>query len=324
MKVNQVAIAAKRNRMSLTTVLTDIVADLRYVARSNEVPLKTIVAALLLYGVKEFLNDIVFSCPEQYFQIYGSLFIFGPSMFLFCLSLLVSSSFWQIVTGCCLLKWREKKLLLMSSKSSVFVAFMPPLIWVIYAFVEEDYYVCAKLGPLSAALSRANTSAEKDSIKKMFSDAKTTSQFISWALLLGLVIIATIFVTVYRLCMPIDPKLLGKHAFEEFEADKAVSLFNARIQPLAEKEALELVQSLFTKYKDRQHSEQINLIEDELKKRFPRHAGNLNAPFRADNEKSKPIDITLPSSDTDVSAMRASSSRGKSDEFELRPMIQNI
>lgn len=307
--------------MSLAIVLANLTTVLGRVVRSNEVPLKTIVAALLLYGVKEFLNDIVFSCPKQYFQIYGSLFIFGPSIFLFCLSLLYSSSFWRIVTGCCLLKWREKKLLLISSKNSVFVAFMPPLIWIIYAFVEQDYYVCAKLGPLSAALSQANTSAEKDSINKIFSDTKTMSQFIAWALLLGLVIIATIFVTVYRWCMPIDPKLLGKHAFEEFMAEEAVSLFNSRIQRFADKEAMELVDRLFRKYKDHQPSEQINLIEDELKKRFPRHAGNLNAPFSVENETSKPNDITLPSSDTDVSAMLASSSRGKSNAFELQPMI---
>lgn len=307
--------------MSLAVVLVNLTTVLGRVVRSNEVPLKTIVAALLLYGVKEFLNDIVFSCPKQHFQIYGSLFIFGPSIFLFCLSLLYSSSFWRIVTGCCLLKWREKKLLLISSKNSVFVAFMPPLIWIIYAFVEQDYYVCAKLGPLSAALSQANTSAEKDSINKIFSDTKTMSQFIAWALLLGLVIIATIFVTIYRWCMPIDPKLLGKHAFEEFMAEEAVSLFNSRIQPLADKEAMELVDRLFRKYKDHQPSEQINLIEDELKKRFPRHAGNLNAPFRVENETSKPNDITLRSSDTDVSALLASSSRGKSNELELQPMV---
>ena len=307
--------------MSLVTVLSSMVGAFKAVAQSNEVPLKTVVAALLLYGVKEFLNDIVFSCPEEHFNIYGSLFIVGPSIFLFCLSLLASSSFWQVVTGCCLLKWREKKLLLLKTKNSVFVSFMPPLIWLMYAFVEEDYYVCAKFGPLSAALAKANSSAEKDAINKKFANAKTLSQLIAWGLLLGLVILSTIFVTVYRLCMPIDPKLLGRHAFQEYQADKAVSLFNERIQPLAEQDAKELIDRLFDKYKEKKHNDQINLIEDELKVRFPRHAGDLNAPFRVDKEEPN-ADDTCPTVTNTVSPVTGT--RGKSSsagDIELRPIV---
>lgn len=307
--------------MSLVTVLTSMVSAFKAVAQSNEVPLKTVVAALLLYGVKEFLNDIVFSCPEEHFTIYGSLFIFGPSVFLFCLSLLASSSFWQVVTGCCLLKWREKKLLLLKTKNSVFVAFMPPLIWLMYAFVEEDYYICAKFGPLSAALAKANSSAEKDAINKMFANAKTLSQLIAWGLLLGLVILSTIFVTVYRLCMPIDPKLLGRYAFQEYQADKAVSLFNERIQPLAEQDAKELIDGLFDKYKGKKHNDQINLIEDELKVLFPRHAGDLNAPFRVDKEESNPDDTCRTVTNTVTPVTYKPGKSTLAGNIELRPIV---
>jgi len=307
--------------MSLGTAVTGIISAFKAVAQSNEVPLKTVVLALLLYGVKEFLNDIIFSCPEENFKIYGSLFIFGPSVFLFCLSLLASSSFWQVVTGCCLLKWREKKLLLLKTKNSLFVAFMPPVIWLMYAFVEEDYYICAKFGPLDAALAKANTSAEKDAINKKFSQAKTTSQLIAWGLLLGLVIMSTIFVTVYRLCMPIDPKLLGKYAYQEYEADKAVSLFNARIQPLAEQDAKQLVDGLFERYKDKKHNDQINLIEDELKALFPRHAGDLNAPFRVDKEESKPDDNNLTPIPTPTIVTAAGEKTVPRGDIELQPIV---
>ena len=115
-------------------VIPRILSALQTVAQLNEVSLKTIVLAFLLYGVKEFLSDIIFTCPEEHFAIYGSLFIFGPSILLFCLSLLVSSAFWQVVTGCYLLTRREKRLLLLKSKNSVFVACLPPVIWLVYAF----------------------------------------------------------------------------------------------------------------------------------------------------------------------------------------------
>ncbi|KAJ7373466.1 hypothetical protein OS493_013062, partial [Desmophyllum pertusum] len=64
----------------------------------------------------------------------------------------------------------------------------------------------------------------------------------------------------------------GEYAFQEYEADKAVSLFNEKVKPLAEQDAQQLVDSLFEKYKDRKGGEQIKVIEDQLKKMFPRHA----------------------------------------------------
>ena len=296
------------------TVLTRIVYALQSVAKSNEVPLKTIVFALLLYGVKEFLSDIIFTCPEEHFAIYGSLFIFGPSILLFCLSLLVSSAFWEVMTGCYLLRCREKKLLLLKSKNSVFVACLPPVIWLVYAFVEEDYYVCAKLGPLDTALAKANTIALKDAVKKQFSHTKVVSELIAWGLILGLVVTSTIFVTVYRLCMPIDPQLLGEYAFHEYEADKAVSHFNERIKPLAEQDALQMVDSLFEKYKDKTHVEQVKTIENQLKKMFPRHAGVLNGPFRVETNRLS----VKPDPKIQVPPSHASGS------IELKPLVDKI
>ncbi|KAJ7373468.1 cation channel [Desmophyllum pertusum] len=294
------------------SVLTGIVDAFKAVAQSNEVPLKTIVASLLLLGVKEFLNDIIFSCPEENFAIYGSLFICGPSIFLFCLSLLASSAFWQAVTGCCLLRCRGKKLLLLKAKNTVFVACLAPVIWLIYAFVEEDYYVCAKLGPLDAALAKANATGLKDAVNtvnKEFSQTKNESQLIAWGLVLGLVIVSTFFVTVYRLCLPIDPKLQGEYAFQEYEADKAVALFNEKVKPLAEQDAKQLIDSLFEKYKDKNHVEQIRVIEDQLKKMFPRHAGVLNGPYRVEKPDTK-MNVPAPSH--------------ASEDVELQPMLDTI
>ncbi|KAM7427789.1 cation channel [Porites harrisoni] len=303
---------------STVTVLTGLVNTFKSTIQSNEVPLKTIVAALLLYGVKEFLNDIVFSCPDENFEIYGSLFIFGPSVFLFCLSLLASTPFWQVATGCCLLRCREQKILWSKTKNGVFVAFMPPVIWVIYAFVEEDYYVCAKLGPLNAALARANSSAERNAINQEFSQARTLSELIAWGLLLGLAIFSTLFVTIYRVFMAIDPKLLGKRAYHEYEADKAVMLFNEKIKPLAEQDAEQLVDHLFEKHKEKTHEDQIIHIEEELKKIFPRHAGDLSGPFRVETER--------PKSDSPISTSSEAPSPPRTKppptgDVELRPIM---
>jgi len=276
------------------TAILEAFKTVKGAVQSNEVPLKTAVATLVLYGVNEFLNDIVFSCPEENFKVYSSLFILGPSILLFCLALLASTPFWQAVTGCCLLRCRGKKLLLLKAKNSLFVSCLPPVIWLVYAFVEEDYYVCAKLGPLDTALAKANTTALKDAVNKEFSQAKTVSQIVAWALILGLVIVSTIFVTVYRLCLPVDPKLQGKFAFQEYEADKAVSLFNEKIKPLAEQDAKKLIDSLFEKHQDKKGEEQIKAIEEQLKNLFPRHAGKLHESIRAWSSSIKPYTVDSP------------------------------
>jgi len=290
---------------TFTAILQGAFKAVKGVAQSNEVPLKTVVATLVLYGVKEFLNEIVFSCPEENFKVYGILFIIGPSILLFCLALLASTPFWQVVTGCCLLRCRGKKLVFMKAKNSLFVSCLPPVIWLVYAFVEEDYYVCAKLGPLDTALAKANTNAQKKAVSKEFSQAKTASQIIAWGLILGLVIVSTIFVTVYRLCLPIDPKLQGKYAFQEYEAEKAVTLFNDKIKPLAEADAERLIKSLFEEHKDKKSKEQIKDIEKQLDHLFPRHAGRLHAPFCARNSSIKPYtsdSLSLASEDMPMKA----------------------
>ena len=281
---------------AFVTAFTGILDAFTGFAKSNEVPLKSIVAALLLYGVKEFLSIIVFSCPDSNYEVYGYLFIFGPSVLLFCLSLLASTAFWQAVTGCCLLRCRGKRRLWLKARNSLYVAFMPPVIWLIYAFVEENYYVCAKLGPQASALAKANTTAKKEAVNTEFSQMKTESQLIAWGLLLGLVILSTIFVTIYRLCLPVDPKMQGKYAFHDYEADKAVALFNEKVKPLAEQQAQQLIDNLFSKYKDKNGEEQVKVIEDQLKKMFPRHAGKLHGPI-LDSNKVAPV---LASAETEL------------------------
>ena len=284
---------------TFTALLEAAFKAVKGVAQSNEVPLKTVVATLVLYGVNEFLNDIVFSCPEENFKVYSILFILGPSILLFCLALLASTPFWQAVTGCCLLRCRGKKALFLKAKNSLFVSCLPPVIWLVYAFVEEDYYVCAKLGRLDIALAKANTTALRDAVSKEFSQAKTVSQIIAWGLILGLVIVSTVFVTVYRLCLPVDPKLQGKYAYQEYEAEKAVTLFNDKIKPLAEADAKRLIESLFEKHKDKKGEEQIKAIGEQLKNLFPRHAGKLHGHFRVGNGSIKPyaVDSQSPGSE---------------------------
>ena len=280
------ASCSKLKKMStIGTVIAGILSALKAVYTKQEVPLKTIVAALLLYGVKEFLNDIVFSCPEQNYESYGWLFIFGPTILLFCLSLMASESFWHLITGCGLLSCGRRRLVWSKARNSIYVASMPPVIWLIYAFVEEDYYVCAKLGPLAAALSKANGTAEKEAVNKNYEKLKTDSQVIAWGMVIGFAVLATVFVTIHRIFIRVDAKLQGTNDYSQYEADKAVQLFNERIQPLAEEEAKKVIDSFFDKNKDKDPEAQIKLGERYLRSLYPQNSGVVNGKVSAKEEE---------------------------------------
>ena len=240
--------------------------------QSKEVPITVILATSLLYGVKEFLSDVLFTCPEKHFQVYGSFFILGPSILLFCLALLASPTFWKPVAGCCLLRGHRKRLLRTKVFTRMCGALLLPPIWLIHAFVEEEYYVCARLGPLDVALAKANTTAQIKAVDKEFTQAKTTSQLIAWGLLLVVVIVATIFVTIYRSCSPIDPKLLDEDTLKEREARKAVTYFNERIKPLTEIKVREQIDGFFEEHKEKDPEELCAIMKQKVRHYYPRHA----------------------------------------------------
>ena len=109
--------------MALTNALFKVFEPYKDIIKSSEIPVKTSIITLVLYGFKEFLQEIVFNCPRDFHILYSSLFICGPAVILFCLSMLISESFWTLVTGCCRLQSRKRRLVWWkSSKKHLFIS----------------------------------------------------------------------------------------------------------------------------------------------------------------------------------------------------------
>lgn len=236
-----------------------------------EVPFKTVVVSLLVFGMQQFCSNIVFICPEQYYVTYGVLFIVGPFVVLFCISMQVSEDFWALTTGCCRVPCRRQRVIWVRVGSPLFLATLPPLLWLVFAFADMDLYVCAKLGSKEAALAN-KTEAEKVEITKRFNQTRSDSQIISWALFIGFTVFFTLVVTVRRF-WKINGELQGKVDFEKYEADAAVSYFNDKLKPLAQHGAKLLVDNLFEKYKDRDLLTIVRMCEIELEDLYPNHSG---------------------------------------------------
>ncbi|XP_048586020.1 calcium homeostasis modulator protein 6 [Nematostella vectensis] len=186
--------------------------------------------SLIVYCGNTFMQRIVFSCPATNYALYGNLFLYAPAVVLFCLSLLVSESFWHLTTSCCHKKSKQRVFIFGESQKYIFFAMLPPIMWLLLSFADARYYICANVGPATEQQSMA---------------ASAESQVIAWTLLLVCTTIITLVFTIHRFFAKINSKILGRKDFEKLEAAEAVRLFNERIKPLAEQEAKVVVDGLF-------------------------------------------------------------------------------
>lgn len=282
-------IATRENQAMDKTVMTrslfQVFQPYTEIIHSAEIPVKTSIITLTLYGFKAFLQQLVFDCPRHYHVLYGSLFICGPAVILFCLSMLISESFWTLVTGCCRLQSRKRNLVWWKSSKSVYLSLLPPCIWLVFAFMEGDFYVCLTLGPIEAALKNVDDSSSKEKIEEKFAQAKSISVIISWVMLISLTVIVTVCVTLSRILAQVDPKLQGEIEFDEIEAQEAVKLWNGRLQTLAKTQAFEVIEEVSETFKDDKDdvSEQIRRGAAYLKKLYPRYGGVVSGHFRNDS-----------------------------------------
>ena len=272
--------------MAMTRSLFEVFQPYTDIIHSAEIPVKTSIITLILYGFKAFLQQLVFDCPRQYHTLYGCLFICGPAVILFCLSMLISESFWTLVTGCCRLQSRKRKLVWWKSSKSVYLSLLPPCIWLVFAFMEGDFYVCLTLGPIQPALENAADLSSSETIRQQFAQAKSISVIISWAMLLTLTVTVTVCVTLSRILAQVDPKLQGEIEFDEIEAQEAVKLWNGRLEALAKKQAFEVIEEVsntFCDVKNPDVSEQIRRGAAYLKKLYPRYGGVVSGHYRNDH-----------------------------------------
>ena len=136
--------------MALRTVLT----ALQNYFKKSKTTLRNLVVFVLVLSLEQIFEKGVFECPSSGYLTYGYLFIIGPAICLFNLTILLNGSLWDVITGCRRAqfsrRWLCKRLV-----RHVLEAFLPPCVWLIVALVQTRYYVCAKLGREDVAKKRA-------------------------------------------------------------------------------------------------------------------------------------------------------------------------
>ena len=244
-------------------------SSLKEILKKVELPLQHTVLAGLVLGLKEFLNKLVFKCPERYHKLYSTLFIFAPVVVFFCLALMISRSFWTMAAGCCRLPRDRRRVIWQRSRKFVYLCSLPPLVWLLFALFDTKYYVCAKMGSLESRLNKTAPN-EKPNILTEFEAANTESQVIGFLLLSITMLFATILITVDRCCSRPETAIKNHEEYVHYLAEEEIKLFNMKLEPLAKEQAKAQVEALFEKYKETSDTtEKIRLISKYIEEEFP-------------------------------------------------------
>ncbi|EDO46930.1 predicted protein [Nematostella vectensis] len=257
---------------------------------SAEVPLKSAIMTLVVYGGKEFFANVTFKCPSVHYKAYGYMYLLIPAAVLFCLSLMASDSFWAAVTSCCP-KRKKVRGYWYRARKPIFLGILLPISWLVIAFVDTKFYVCAKLGPEDVAMAKANTTEAKKEISQDFLNAAAMSQMIAFILLAALIGCAVIAISLIRLCKKVDPAI-SKEDLEKEEADHAMKFFRERLTPLVKERAEGVVNDII---KDARNEDLSDLVKNgisELARMYPAHGGDVMGLYKDDSDgaktKSKP------------------------------------
>ena len=174
--------------------------------QNNSITLRNLVVAAATYGLERLLNSQVFDCPENSYQQYGFAFLFGPVIILFCTNLLVIGEIWRLSSRMYVKRYRRRGDCIARVLPSLLKACVGPAVWLIAAFLEEDYYLCAKLGPVPRSQNGENEQ-EIFERKQKVEECKGESKIWAWSVLVALVILGTA-VIVLKYCYLKDNLLM--------------------------------------------------------------------------------------------------------------------
>ena len=174
--------------------------------QDNSITLRNLVVAASTYGLERLLNTIVFHCPENGYRQYGFAFLFGPVLILFCANLLVIGEIWKLSSRMYVKRYRRRGDCIARVLPSLLKACVGPAVWLIVAFLEEDYYLCAMAGPSPRKEKELN---EEEALERklLFKECESQSHIWAWVILVALVVLGTALI-VWKYCYLKDNLLM--------------------------------------------------------------------------------------------------------------------
>ena len=216
--------------------------------------IRNVVILVLVFAFEALISGKkLFRCPAENYTGYSTLFFVVPTLSLLFISLFLSDSFWKIARGCCHYEAREKqgakkycccfyprwkggsellKIVAFSSISSC--------LWLFWAFLQEEYFVCAKLGLKTVKLKSLGvnaTAAEKKQLEEEFVKAHNASSMVAWILLAAMLSVPFSLITIHRCCFQRpESSIPSPYGYQKLEAKAAVARFKEKMEQLAQEQ----------------------------------------------------------------------------------------
>ena len=169
--------------------------------QSKNTTLRNVVLAASTFGIERLLNAKAFNCPEKGHRQYGFAFLFAPVIILFCVNVLVIGEIWRLSSRMFVKRYRRRGDCVARVLPSLLKACVTPAIWLIAAFLEEDYYICAKLGPFTPRKETNNETSQQEIVarEKRVRQCKSDTQIIAWVVFVALIVVGTAMI-VWKKC----------------------------------------------------------------------------------------------------------------------------
>ncbi|XP_020607302.1 uncharacterized protein LOC110045981 isoform X2 [Orbicella faveolata] len=164
---------------------------------NNKVTLAHLVVAMTMVGLELFLNAEVFNCPLKNHVCYGLMFLTGPPCIIFVVNLLIVGRIWTLSNRCCVKEYRRKGECFFYVFPNVVKALVGGLVWLMVAFIDTRYFVCAVVGQ---DINKRNLtdSEEIKSLQHQIDHAKGLSHVFAWVVFLVMVVFGATVVIVKR------------------------------------------------------------------------------------------------------------------------------
>ena len=119
-----------------------------------------------------------------------------PFVIPFCVNVLVIREGWKLSSRMFVKRYRRRGDCVARVLPNLLKACVGPAVWLIAAFLEEDYYICAKLGPFTPRNETNNGTsqqAEQEMVEreKKFRQCKSDAQIIAWVAFVALIVAGT-------------------------------------------------------------------------------------------------------------------------------------
>ena len=241
--------------------LTKLVTSFQSVFQSHSGAIRNTTITLIVFGINAVVqSEDFFQCPPDGFALYASCFFIIPALFLFLVTIFLHSGFWDLVRGCCFYELQQRRGLKRycccffprwpCSRKLVEIIFQSSLsgfIWIFWALLQRDYFICAALGGTKEAKLLSASPQEKLKIEADYANAGKNSQTAALLLLGCSLLGGFLVISIQRCCFQREiGSLPSPFTYKILEAEAAVEAFKDNMEKLAREQGKRRADLYFT------------------------------------------------------------------------------